>query len=74
MLNSYGWKIPESPWGSPIPVRDGDEDVKRFSDGDEGGDGDEVEKRGWGCTSPDGADLGGSLRVYENPKDVYRLV
>ncbi|GKF77520.1 hypothetical protein Tco_0229990, partial [Tanacetum coccineum] len=42
------FKIPESPWGSPIPVRDGDEDVKRFSDGDEGGDGDEVEKRGWG--------------------------
>ncbi|GJT04420.1 hypothetical protein Tco_0838882 [Tanacetum coccineum] len=35
-------KIPESPWGSPIPVRDGDEDVNRFPDGD----GDDVEKRG----------------------------
>ncbi|GJT83992.1 leucine-rich repeat-containing protein [Tanacetum coccineum] len=32
-----GWKIPEFPWGSPIPIGDGDEDVKRFADGDEGG-------------------------------------
>ncbi|GJZ96281.1 hypothetical protein Tco_0668615, partial [Tanacetum coccineum] len=37
-------KIPESPWGSPIPIGDGDGDVNRFPDGD----GDEAEKRGWG--------------------------
>ncbi|GKA50177.1 hypothetical protein Tco_0743250 [Tanacetum coccineum] len=38
-------KIPESPWGTPIPVGDGDGDVKRFPDGDGGEDGDGVEKR-----------------------------
>ncbi|GJW94512.1 hypothetical protein Tco_0174184 [Tanacetum coccineum] len=38
-------RIPESPWGSPIPIGDGD--VNRFPDGDGDGDGDEVEKRGW---------------------------
>ncbi|GKC85426.1 hypothetical protein Tco_1141143, partial [Tanacetum coccineum] len=32
-------KIPESPWGSPIPIGDGDGDVKRFPDGDGGGNG-----------------------------------
>ncbi|GKD03022.1 hypothetical protein Tco_1177996, partial [Tanacetum coccineum] len=37
-------KIPESPWGSSIPIGDEDGDVNRFSDGD----GDEAEKRGWG--------------------------
>ncbi|GKF41539.1 hypothetical protein Tco_0124881, partial [Tanacetum coccineum] len=41
-------KIPESPWGSPIPIGDEDGDVNRFSDGDGDGDGDEAEKRGWG--------------------------
>ncbi|GKC85330.1 putative reverse transcriptase domain-containing protein, partial [Tanacetum coccineum] len=41
-------RIPESPWGSPIPIRDGDGDVNRFPDGDGDGDGDEDEKRGWG--------------------------
>ncbi|GJV85662.1 UDP-arabinose 4-epimerase 1-like protein [Tanacetum coccineum] len=41
-------KIPESPWGSPIPIGDGDGDVNRFPDGDGDGDGDEAEKRGWG--------------------------
>ncbi|GJV54154.1 peroxisomal (S)-2-hydroxy-acid oxidase GLO4-like protein [Tanacetum coccineum] len=39
-------KIPESPWGSPIPIGDGDGDVNRFPDGDGDGDGDEAEKRG----------------------------
>ncbi|GKD14993.1 hypothetical protein Tco_1199400 [Tanacetum coccineum] len=45
-----GRKIPESPWGSPIPIGDGDGDVNRFPDGDGDGDGDrdEAEKRGWG--------------------------
>ncbi|GJY81935.1 hypothetical protein Tco_0494686 [Tanacetum coccineum] len=42
-----GRKIPESPWGSPIPIGDGDGDVNRFPDGDGDGDGDEAEKRGW---------------------------
>ncbi|GJR82267.1 hypothetical protein Tco_0153052 [Tanacetum coccineum] len=37
-------KIPESPWGSPIPIGDGDGDVNRFPDGDGDGDGDEAEK------------------------------
>ncbi|GKC04780.1 hypothetical protein Tco_0996390, partial [Tanacetum coccineum] len=41
-------KISESPWGSPIPVGDGDEDVKRFPDEDGGGNRDGVEKQGWG--------------------------
>ncbi|GKC25695.1 hypothetical protein Tco_1027845, partial [Tanacetum coccineum] len=40
-------KIPESPWGSPIPIGDGDGDVKRFTDGDGDGDGGDAEKRGW---------------------------
>ncbi|GJS64317.1 retrotransposon protein, putative, ty1-copia subclass [Tanacetum coccineum] len=44
----HGRKIPESPWGSPIPIGDGDGDVNRFPDGDGDGDGDEAEKRGWG--------------------------
>ncbi|GKE61396.1 hypothetical protein Tco_1511763 [Tanacetum coccineum] len=39
-------KILESPWGSPIPIGDGDE--KRFPNGDGDGDGDEAYKRGWG--------------------------
>ncbi|GKG25042.1 hypothetical protein Tco_0395670, partial [Tanacetum coccineum] len=43
-------KIPESSWGSPIPIGDVDGDVNRFLDGDGDGDGDEAEKRGWGCT------------------------
>ncbi|GKE30166.1 hypothetical protein Tco_1445550 [Tanacetum coccineum] len=43
-----GRKIPESPWGSPIPIGDGDGDVNRFPDGDGDGDGDEAEKQGWG--------------------------
>ncbi|GJY10992.1 hypothetical protein Tco_0379177 [Tanacetum coccineum] len=43
-------KIPESPWGSPIPIGDGDGDVNRFPDGDGDGDEDEAEKRGWGCS------------------------
>ncbi|GKG63484.1 hypothetical protein Tco_0640979, partial [Tanacetum coccineum] len=34
-----GRKIPESPWGSPIPIGYGDGDVNRFPDGD----GDEAE-------------------------------
>ncbi|GKD71026.1 hypothetical protein Tco_1325116, partial [Tanacetum coccineum] len=38
-------KIPESPWGSPILIGDGD--VNRFPDGDGDGDGDEAEKHGW---------------------------
>ncbi|GJR54304.1 retrovirus-related pol polyprotein from transposon TNT 1-94 [Tanacetum coccineum] len=37
-------KISQSPWGSPIPIRDGDGDVSRFPDGG----GDEAEKQGWG--------------------------
>ncbi|GJX19128.1 RNA-directed DNA polymerase, eukaryota [Tanacetum coccineum] len=41
-------KIPESPWGSPIPIGDGYGDVNRFPDGDGDEDGDEAEKRGWG--------------------------
>ncbi|GJR64524.1 hypothetical protein Tco_0010589 [Tanacetum coccineum] len=43
-------KIPESPWGSPIPIGDGDGDgdVNRFPDGDGDEDRDEAEKRGWG--------------------------
>ncbi|GKE59900.1 hypothetical protein Tco_1510267, partial [Tanacetum coccineum] len=41
-------KIPESPWGSPIPIGDADRDANRFPDGDGDGDGDEAEKRGWG--------------------------
>ncbi|GKC57627.1 hypothetical protein Tco_1085225 [Tanacetum coccineum] len=41
-------KIPESPWGSPIPIGYGDGDVNRFPDGDGDGDGDEAEKWGWG--------------------------
>jgi hypothetical protein len=44
IFNSYGTKIPESPWGSPIPVGDGDGDAKQFPDGD----GDGSEKQGWG--------------------------
>ncbi|GJY87089.1 putative PIF1 DNA helicase/replication protein A1-like protein [Tanacetum coccineum] len=44
-------KIPESPWGSPIPIGDGYGDVNRFPDGDGDGDGDEAEKRGWGWSS-----------------------
>ncbi|GKD25562.1 hypothetical protein Tco_1231776, partial [Tanacetum coccineum] len=39
-------KIPESPWGSPIPIGDGDGDVNRFPDGDGDEDGNEAEKRG----------------------------
>ncbi|GKD43560.1 putative reverse transcriptase domain, reverse transcriptase zinc-binding domain protein [Tanacetum coccineum] len=42
-------KFPESPWGSPIPIGDEDGNVNRFSNGDGYGDGDEAEKRGWGC-------------------------
>ncbi|GKC34932.1 hypothetical protein Tco_1047316 [Tanacetum coccineum] len=45
---NYGRKIPETPWGSPIPIGDGDGDVNRFPDGDGDGDGDEAEKRGYG--------------------------
>ncbi|GJU64854.1 hypothetical protein Tco_1246689 [Tanacetum coccineum] len=41
--NSEGRKIPESPWGSPIPIGDGDGDVNRFPYGDGDGDGDEAE-------------------------------
>ncbi|GJR61218.1 ribonuclease H-like domain-containing protein [Tanacetum coccineum] len=41
-------KIPESPWGSSIPIGDGDGDVNRFPNGDGDGDEDEAEKRGWG--------------------------
>ncbi|GJU04177.1 hypothetical protein Tco_1114515 [Tanacetum coccineum] len=44
-----GRKIPESPWGSPISVGYGDGDVKRFPNGDGGGDG--VEKRGCGMVN-----------------------
>ncbi|GJT00804.1 hypothetical protein Tco_0821973 [Tanacetum coccineum] len=47
-VSSKGRKIPEFPWGSPIPIGDGDGDVKRFPDGDGDGDGDEAHKRGWG--------------------------
>ncbi|GJY38756.1 hypothetical protein Tco_0425120 [Tanacetum coccineum] len=47
-VKTQGRKIPESPWGSPIPIGDGDGDVNRFPDGDGDGDGDEAEKRGWG--------------------------
>ncbi|GJX45587.1 putative reverse transcriptase domain-containing protein [Tanacetum coccineum] len=50
-------KIPESPWGSPIPIRDGDGDVNRFPDGD--GDGDEAKKRGWGWNDGSGGQVGG---------------
>ncbi|GKD66709.1 hypothetical protein Tco_1308817, partial [Tanacetum coccineum] len=46
--SSKGRKIPEYPWGSPIPIGDGDRDVKRFPDRDGDGDGDEAHKRGWG--------------------------
>ncbi|GJT07698.1 putative ribonuclease H-like domain-containing protein, partial [Tanacetum coccineum] len=45
-------KIPEFPWGSPVPIGDGDGDVNRFPDGDGDGDGDEAEKRGWGYLGP----------------------
>ncbi|GJV67962.1 putative reverse transcriptase domain-containing protein [Tanacetum coccineum] len=48
MVKVGGRKIPESPWGSPIPIGDGDGDVNRFPDGDGDGDRDEAEKRGWG--------------------------
>ncbi|GJY14931.1 hypothetical protein Tco_0385353, partial [Tanacetum coccineum] len=44
--SKVGQKILKSPGGSPIPVGDGDGDVKRFPDGD--GDVDGVEKRRWG--------------------------
>ncbi|GJS49631.1 hypothetical protein Tco_0599752 [Tanacetum coccineum] len=39
---------PNAIQGSPIPIGDGDEDVKRFPDEDGGGDGDEDKKQGWG--------------------------
>ncbi|GJS97064.1 hypothetical protein Tco_0804032 [Tanacetum coccineum] len=39
-IGVVGRKIPESPWGSPIPIGDGDGDVNRFPDGDGDGDGD----------------------------------
>ncbi|GKD09110.1 hypothetical protein Tco_1188795 [Tanacetum coccineum] len=49
-LRNLRRKIPETPWGSPIPIGDGDGDVNRFPDGDGDGDGDgdrdEAEKRG----------------------------
>ncbi|GKB43866.1 hypothetical protein Tco_0888808 [Tanacetum coccineum] len=52
VLRHYvGRKIPESSWGSPIPIGDGDGDVNLFPDGDGDGDGDETEKRGWGWFS-----------------------
>ncbi|GKB56813.1 hypothetical protein Tco_0912999 [Tanacetum coccineum] len=51
MQENRGQKIPESPWGSPIPIGDGDGDVNRFPDGDGDGDGDEAEKRRWGCAA-----------------------
>ncbi|GKC40503.1 hypothetical protein Tco_1052887, partial [Tanacetum coccineum] len=38
-----GLKILKSPCGSSIPIGDGDGDEKQFPDGDE------AEKRGWGC-------------------------
>ncbi|GKA05540.1 hypothetical protein Tco_0684660 [Tanacetum coccineum] len=41
-----GRKILESPWGSPIPIGDGDVDEKRFPNGDGDEDGDEAHKRG----------------------------
>ncbi|GJY64460.1 hypothetical protein Tco_0465920 [Tanacetum coccineum] len=47
-------KIPESPWGSPIPIGDGDGDVNLFPDGDVNlfpdgdGDGDRDEAEKWG--------------------------
>ncbi|GJY57394.1 retrovirus-related pol polyprotein from transposon TNT 1-94 [Tanacetum coccineum] len=44
-------KKSRSPWGSSIPIGDGDRDVNRFPDGDGDRDGDEAEKRGWGCGS-----------------------
>ncbi|GJW99412.1 hypothetical protein Tco_0183326, partial [Tanacetum coccineum] len=46
-------KIPESPWGSPIPIGDGDGNVNRFPDGDGDGDGDDAKKRGWGWVDRD---------------------
>ncbi|GJY47490.1 putative reverse transcriptase domain-containing protein [Tanacetum coccineum] len=49
MALAVGRKIPESLWGSPIPIGDEDGDAKRFPDGDGDGDKDEAEKRGWGC-------------------------
>ncbi|GKF95499.1 hypothetical protein Tco_0288234, partial [Tanacetum coccineum] len=48
MLNLKGRKISKSPWGSSIPIGDGDGNVNRFPDGDVDGDRDEAEKRGWG--------------------------
>ncbi|GJZ90649.1 hypothetical protein Tco_0662576 [Tanacetum coccineum] len=39
-----GWKIPESSWGSSIPIGDGDGDGKRFPNGDGDGDEDEAHK------------------------------
>ncbi|GKC21623.1 hypothetical protein Tco_1023773, partial [Tanacetum coccineum] len=42
-------KILESPWGSPIPIEEGDGDANRFPVGDGDGDEAEAEKRGWGC-------------------------
>ncbi|GJR51801.1 putative ribonuclease H-like domain-containing protein [Tanacetum coccineum] len=41
-------KVPESPWGSPIPIEDGDGDANRFPDGDRDGDEDDDDKRAWG--------------------------
>nr|GEU35202.1 RNA-directed DNA polymerase, eukaryota, reverse transcriptase zinc-binding domain protein [Tanacetum cinerariifolium] len=39
-----GRKIPEFPWGSPIPIGDEDGDGKRFPNGHGDGDGDEAHK------------------------------
>ncbi|GJW71414.1 hypothetical protein Tco_0128331 [Tanacetum coccineum] len=67
MLSSKGRKIPESPWGSPIPIRDGDRDVKRFPDGD--GDEDEAHKRGWGCDS-----TGGDISDLDDMDDIEMIM
>ncbi|GJQ92535.1 hypothetical protein Tco_0003674 [Tanacetum coccineum] len=67
--SELGQKIPESPWGSSIPIGYGDGDVNRFPDGDRDGDGDEAEKRGWGCTKKLDTDTeNGSSQGHKVPK------
>ncbi|GJW77921.1 hypothetical protein Tco_0139603 [Tanacetum coccineum] len=61
-------KIPESPWGSSIPIGDRDGDVNRFPDGDGDGDRDEAKKLGWGWF--DHTAVKTILKYLRNTKDM----
>ncbi|GJX58964.1 hypothetical protein Tco_0290354 [Tanacetum coccineum] len=67
MLNLYGRKFPESPWGSPIPIGYGDGDVNRFPDEDGDGDGDETRKL---HKSPDKNEHDVFAEIEENQKSL----